>query len=134
MTLGILVRTIDKPTLNSKTINIINNTITCADDALNYTVTAGIYVVGGVANTVNGLRIDGNKIYSSFKSPSKYQAVFVVNVNGATVTNNLVEQLALQGSTALMGTAFAYKNPMNVVHRNNTVVGPLIPVSGLPLN
>ena len=132
MTLGILVRTIDNPTLKSKFINILNNKITCVDDALNYAVLSGIYVVGGDKNTVDDLRIDGNKIYSSsMKSPGDYKAVFVVNVNGATVVNNLIEQRAVQGTSATMGTAFAYKNSVNFIHRDNAVSGPLIPIIGL---
>jgi hypothetical protein len=131
MTLGILVRTIDNPTLYSKSISIANNTISTADDPANYAVSSAIYVVGGVANTVNDLRIDGNKISSGLKSAGGYQAVFVTNVNGATVINNQVDQLVLQGSNQTIGTAFAYKNAINVVHRDNLVSGPLIPLTGL---
>ena len=134
ITLGILVRTIDLPTLNSKSINILNNTIICATDAANYAVRSGVYVVGGVGNPVKDLRIEGNKIYSSIKTPGNYEAVIIANVNGTTVINNLIDQTVNAGSSAAVGTAFAYKKSFNVIHRDNTVTGPLIPLSGLLLN
>ncbi|MES2935614.1 MAG: glycosyl hydrolase family 28-related protein [Pseudomonadota bacterium] len=131
MTLGILVRTFDQPLIKARSIKILNNTIDMAKDSLNYAVTSGIYVIGSPANNVDSVQVSGNTINAYFKSPTNYNAVRLIYTNGATVTDNTVQLLETPIGMIASGKAFNYQFTKRVIHRNNTVIGPLIAVTGL---